>query len=190
MLYIMRHGKTDWNAKYKLQGRTDVPINDEGREMARRAHDEYESVHFDVCYCSPLVRARETAEILLAGRDVPIITDYRLVEMCYGIYEGQENSFSMPDCPINTLFRHPELYTVPAEGAESLDDLYKRTGAFLEDTLYPALKKCLDVLIVGHGAMNCSIICQVNGIPRKDFWSAGIENCKLKELRPFEEQRG
>ena len=37
MLYIMRHGKTDWNAKYKLQGRTDIPLNDEGRQMAKRA---------------------------------------------------------------------------------------------------------------------------------------------------------
>ncbi|MBQ1538156.1 MAG: histidine phosphatase family protein, partial [Ruminococcus sp.] len=70
MLYIMRHGKTDWNSQHKLQGRTDVPLNEEGRKMAQRAAEEYRGVHFDVCYCSPLSRARETAEILLDGRDV------------------------------------------------------------------------------------------------------------------------
>ncbi|MBR3041256.1 MAG: histidine phosphatase family protein, partial [Eubacterium sp.] len=90
MLYIIRHGKTDWNNLHKIQGRTDVPLNEEGRAMAREAAVEYKNVHFDVCYCSPLIRAMETAEILLEGRDVPIITDDRLMEMCFGVYEGVE----------------------------------------------------------------------------------------------------
>lgn len=61
MLYIMRHGKTDWNALHKLQGRTDIPLNEEGRLMALKAHEEYKSWNIDVCYCSPLIRAVETA---------------------------------------------------------------------------------------------------------------------------------
>ena len=61
MLYIMRHGKTDWNELRKLQGRTDIELNEEGREMARKASKEYKDVHFDVCFCSPLKRAKETA---------------------------------------------------------------------------------------------------------------------------------
>ena len=81
MLYIMRHGKTDWNLKYKLQGKTDIPLNDMGRQMAEEAHERYKDVHFDVCYCSPLRRARETAEIVLSGRDIPMIIDDRLAEM-------------------------------------------------------------------------------------------------------------
>lgn len=81
MLYIMRHGRTDWNERHKLQGRTDIPLNANGRQMAEKAREEYADVHFDVCYCSPLIRARETAEIVLRGRDIPIIPDERLVEM-------------------------------------------------------------------------------------------------------------
>ena len=41
MLYIMRHGKTDWNVLHKLKGRTDIPLNDEGRLLAMKASDEY-----------------------------------------------------------------------------------------------------------------------------------------------------
>ena len=67
MLYIIRHGRTDWNDRHKLQGHTDIPLNDEGRRMAENAAEEYKDVHFDICYCSPLVRAKETAEILLRG---------------------------------------------------------------------------------------------------------------------------
>ena len=181
MLYIMRHGRTDWNEKHKLQGRTDIPLNEDGRQMARKAAAECRDLHFDVCYCSPLVRARETAEILLDGRDVPIVTDDRLVEMCFGCYEGIENSFSIPDCPINTLFFRPEEYS-PGEGAESLDELFARTGEFLEDTALPLVREGKDVLIVGHGAMNSSIVCRLKDLPLADLWKAGIENCKLMKL--------
>ena len=72
MLYIMRHGRTDWNERHKLQGRTDIPLNANGRQMAEKAREEYADVHFDVCYCSPLIRARERrispAVIWAAGR--------------------------------------------------------------------------------------------------------------------------
>lgn len=181
-LYIMRHGKTDWNEKHKLQGRTDVPLNEEGRRMAEKAREEYKDVHFDVCWCSPLIRAKETAGILLRGRDIPIITDDRLREMSFGIYEGQENSFEIPDCPINTLFWAPQDYKTPVEDGESLDELFERTGSFLKEVIEPHLEGGLDILIVGHGAMNSSIISRIKGFERKEFWSAGIENCKLMKL--------
>ena len=182
MLYIIRHGKTDWNALHKMQGRTDIPLNEEGRQMAEKARKEYRDVHFDICFSSPLVRAKETAEILLRGRNVPILTDDRLVEMSFGSYEGLANSFQIPDCPINVLFHHPELYTSPPGGAESLDDLFARTGAFLEERVDPLLKEGKDVLIVGHGAMNSSIVSRIRGYSRAEFWSAGIENCRLMRL--------
>ena len=50
MLYIMRHGKTEWNKKKKLQGRTDIPLCREGIEMAEKAREEYKEVHLDICY--------------------------------------------------------------------------------------------------------------------------------------------
>ncbi len=182
MLYIIRHGRKDWNVLHRLQGRTDIPLNDEGRQMAEAARTEYRDVHFDICFCSPLIRAKETAEILLKDRNIPILTDERLVEMGFGSYEGLENSFQIPDCPINELFFHPENYTSPPGGAESLDSLFARTGEFLRERVDPLLEEGKDVLIVGHGAMNSSIISQIRQLPRAQFWSAGIENCKLMKL--------
>ncbi len=182
MLYIMRHGKTDWNAAHRLQGRTDVPLSDEGRRMAEAARVEYRDVSIDLCYTSPLLRAKETAEIVLRGRNVPILTDARLREMSFGVWEGVENSFLSPSCPINVLFRAPERYTVPVEDGESLDELFTRTGEFLREEVFPRLEEGKDVLIVGHGAMNCAIVSQIRGLPRSAFWSAGIENCKLMQL--------
>ncbi len=182
MLYIIRHGKTDWNDKYKLQGRTDIPLNDEGRKMAEEAAKECRDINFDIAFSSPLIRARETAEILLKGRNVPIITDDRLVEMCFGVFEGTEKCYSIPNCPMTVFFKHPEDYTVPVEGGESLDELFARTGEFLKEKVDPELSAGKDVLIVGHGAMNSSIICQLKKLPVKDFWSAGIPNCGLMKF--------
>lgn len=181
MLYIMRHGRTDWNIKHKLQGRTDIPLNDEGRQMAAEACERYKDVHFDICYCSPLVRARETADILLKGRDIPIITDDRLVEMGFGIYEGYENVFEKPECPVRELFFNPAGYTASG-GAESIEELFDRTGNFLKEVAYPQVKEGKDVLIVGHGAMNSAMICQVFNKSTDKLWEVGIENCRLIKL--------
>ncbi len=177
----MRHGKTDWNEIHKLQGRTDIPLNEEGRQMAAAAGKEYQDIYFDICFCSPLIRAKETAQLVLKGRDIPVLYDDRLKEMSFGIYEGIENSFQIPDCPINVFFQNPERYT-GVEGGESMEELFARTGSFLKEMIDPALKENKDVLIVGHGAMNSSIVCQVKNIPVERFWEAGIENCRLMRL--------
>ena len=182
MLYIMRHGKTDWNKRHKLQGRTDIPLNDEGRIIAEKAHEEYKDIHFDVCYSSPLSRALETAKIVLKNRDIPIKTDERLVEMSFGKYEGIENSMQIPDCPINVMFTNPEKYVTSVGGAETFEELFNRTGSFLQEVIEPLLKEGKDVLIVGHGMMNLSIISQIRNIPIDKFWSVGIEQCKLIKL--------
>lgn len=182
MLYIMRHGKTEWNALHKLQGRTDIPLNDEGKLMARQACEKYKELNIDVCYCSPLVRAVETAQIVLKNRKIPIIEDKRLCEMSFGEYEGIENSLAIPDCPINVIFNQPEKYIESVGGSETFEQLFARTGSFLKEVVEPQVQAGKDILIVGHGAMNSAIICQVKKLPIEEFWSAGIEQCKIIKL--------
>ena len=177
----MRHGKTDWNLLHKLQGKTDIPLNDMGRQMARDARERYKDIHFDVCFSSPLLRARETAELVLEGRDVPVILDDRLAEMGFGIYEGTEEVFEKPECPVRVLFFNPEKYEAVG-GAESLESLIKRTSEFLDEVAMPLVNEGKDVLILGHGAMNSAVIGNIRHKELKDFWAEGIENCKLIKL--------
>lgn len=181
MLFIIRHGKTDWNREYRLQGRTDIPLNNDGRKMAREAGIRYSDIDFDICFTSPLSRAVETAELLMEGKKTPIVADDRLLEMSFGVCEGVDHVFQKPDCPVYSLFKDPENYKA-VEGGESFEDLFARTGDFLKNTAIPLVEEGKNVLIVGHGAMNTSIVCQVRDIPLKDFWSVGIENCKLIKL--------
>ena len=103
--------------------------------------------------------------------------------MGFGIYEGVENSFSIPGCPVNEFFYHPEKYIEPVEGGESLDNLFGRTGAFLDEVVYPQLAERKNILIMGHGAMNSAIVCRIKfGADRSRFWEEGIPNCKLIQL--------
>jgi len=181
MLYIMRHGKTDWNAEHRLQGSRDIPLNEEGRNMAKEIIGEYSEVKFDVCYVSPLQRARETAELFLASRNVPIMIDDRLREMCFGGYEGMANVSDHPELNICKMFKDPEHY-VPDRGAESFEELFDRTGQFIEEVVEPQLAQGKNILIVGHGASNTSIICRYRKIPLEKFWTVLCKNCDLIRL--------
>ena len=179
MLYITRHGQTDWNKEERLQGHTDIPLNENGKEMAKAAGIRYSDIKFDVCYSSPLLRAKETAELILEGRDIPIITDDRLKEMCFGEYEGIRGYFKDPNFPLKDLFRQPEKYE-PIGGSESFESLKERTSSFIEEVLIPDMNAGKTILVVAHGALNCGLISQLRKTPLKDFWSNLQQNCELE----------
>ena len=90
-VYLMRHGETDYNKKGLIQGTLDIPLNEFGLELAEKTKEgfEKEGLTFDYCYCSPLIRARQTAEIILRGTDTPLSYDERIREMNFGEGEGQ-----------------------------------------------------------------------------------------------------
>ena len=84
----MRHGETDWNKKKLVQGRKDIPLNEYGRHLARETSYGMRQYQIDLAYTSPLQRAKETAEILLEGRNIPLYEDQRIQEISFGSYEG------------------------------------------------------------------------------------------------------
>ena len=88
MLYIIRHGKTEMNAKMLMQGRSDHPLNETGIRQAEEAAKRFADmeVKIEKVYSSPLERAVRTAKIIAPSAETVI--DGRLIEMDYGPYEG------------------------------------------------------------------------------------------------------
>ncbi|MBQ9827199.1 MAG: histidine phosphatase family protein [Lachnospiraceae bacterium] len=176
-LYIARHGQTDWNAEGRTQGSTDTDLNDTGREDAVRLGESIKDIQFDAVYASPIKRAYNTAVIALEGRGYDIIKDKRIVEMSYGIFEGQMLTQIM-DPSVNseqgTYIIAPEKYIAP-EGGESFDDVDKRVGSFLSD-LSKNHPEDAKILIVAHGAVNMCMLRHLRKAPVADIWVNGIQS--------------
>ncbi|MCR5431395.1 MAG: histidine phosphatase family protein [Lachnospiraceae bacterium] len=188
MIGIFRHGKTDWNVIHKIQGRTDVPLNEEGIASAKRAAEEVAMCKFDICYVSPLIRARQTAEIITEGSEIEIRVDKRLSEISFGKYEGSEGVYGIPDHPLHDFFFAPEKYKA-VNGAESLEELLERIRDFYEEVLKDCINRKKNVLIVAHGALNAGLITFLLGNDKKDFWSYGQSNCTMFRFYPDDPER-
>lgn len=143
-VYVLRHGQTDWNKKGIVQGRTDTPLNETGIAQAKEIKAELDQVDFKVCYCSPLLRAKQTAGIVLEGRPVPIVYDPRIVEMAYGAYEATHWMGEGYQASRRLLaYRH--------KGGESYFDVAHRAFSFL-DEVCPGAKDA-NILVVCHGGV-------------------------------------
>jgi len=88
MFYVLRHGQTDWNVQLRLQGSTDIPLNETGRLQARTAARFLEGQSITRILSSPLSRAHETATIVAETLGLPVETDARLIERSFGVFEG------------------------------------------------------------------------------------------------------
>ena len=87
-ILLVRHGETDWNRDRRVQGHTDIPLNDEGRRQARALAAELDGEIVDTTYSSDLLRARETAEILCLERGTQLVVLAALREKHFGTWEG------------------------------------------------------------------------------------------------------
>lgn len=176
-LYIMRHGETDWNIEKRMQGKTDIPLNENGRRLAKLTGEALRDIDFDRVYSSPLSRAMETAKLVLDSKKVEIIVDKRLEEMGFGEYEGRypdERPENFKD-----FFEHPDRF-IPGKGGESYEELCARTEDFIKTVILPLAVEHPDftILISGHGAMDKALLKFFKGIPISEIWSGVfMQNC-------------
>ena len=181
-MYIIRHGQTPWNARKCLQGRSDVDLNENGIYLAELTGKALCDVTFDMAFTSPLIRAKHTAQCILAGREVPIIEDERLIEISFGIYEGccyAEENRQVPQQWIENFFHAPQDY-VAAPGGESLDDVEKRTRNFMEDICSRKELQDKTILMSTHGCALRGLLNSIRESNREDYWHGGVsKNCAV-----------
>lgn len=183
-IYFVRHGETDWNKERKIQGQVDIPLNEFGRHLARETAKGLRDVPFDVCFTSPLGRARETAEIILQGRDVPILEDKRILEMNFGVLEGKccsKEGWDVPDS-FQMFFDDPVHYQAP-EGGEDFQAVRERTGDFLNWLFAQEQYRDSTVLVTTHGAAMAGLLNNLKKKPLAEYWGVGVhKNCGVTEV--------
>ena len=170
-LYIVRHGSTNWNDENRIQGLTDVELNDRGVKQVKDLSEELNLKEIDLCITSPLKRAIKTAEIL-TNNEIEVITDKLLVERNFENLEGQKIDYKI----MKNLWDYN--LNNSSNNVESLKECIFRAKKFLIK-----LKKEYDnkkILVVSHGSFIKAIHYNLIGYDKNtDFLSFKPSNSSL-----------
>lgn len=171
---LVRHGQTESNYNEICQGSTNILLNDTGRRQCQKLRDKIKDKKYDVCYMSPLVRAVETAMILIGDR-VEMIPDKRLIDRDLGELEGKSRSLYDSNKYWDYNLNSGDL------GVEPVQEIFKRCGEFLDYILEK--HKDESVLIVAHAASIRAIRhILLNSDLSKNLLLKDIENCFYEEI--------
>ena len=176
-LYVIRHGETEMNTKAALQGWTDGLLNENGRKLAVLTGRAMKGIRFDGCITSPLLRSKETVEIVLresGNGDVPVQTDDRLREISFG---DMENAVIAELGNLSTQFLKEPFQMERFPNGESVRDVCERTQAFLKELCRKDDGKTY--LIGTHG---CAVRAMLNFLfdDPSDYWQGVVPyNCSV-----------
>jgi probable phosphoglycerate mutase len=180
-LFLVRHGRTDWNAEGRFQGSVERPLDEHGYAQAEAAAGRLSSLN--AIYCSHMLRARQTAEVIAQKHTLPIVCAYELREGTYGPIDGM----TWEDFKTQYAREIEERDSLPPaerfqyriiEGAESSADILGRALPCLQ-----ALSRChagQRIAVVTHGwVMRTLILYFTNFLHAK----VHIENGAILHLR-------
>lgn len=172
-LYVVRHGETIWNVEHKVQGITDIPLTEKGKKEAEELQDLISTLNIDVVISSPLIRARETAQILVDFK-LPINTDDRIKERDWGMNEGALiDAVDRWDC-------WDVILNTKVQNIECVQDFMYRVSDFIEEIKEKHKDK--NVLIVTHSAVSRVIHYLLGTIPE----DANLSRIDIPNLRIIE----
>lgn len=171
-IFMIRHGQTDWNIQKRGQGKADISLNKTGIEQAKEISKKLKDEKIDIIICSPLKRAKKTAEIISAEIQCPILYEEGISERDFGEFEGKQPT--QFDCEAFWSYKKNLNY----ERAENIRDFFQRVYQTLDDIVVRYPEK--NVLIVSHGGVSVPVYCYFNGIPdNDDLIKLGLHNCEV-----------
>lgn len=179
MIYLVRHGQTDWNLIKKIQGQLDIPLNETGKMQADEAGRLLSTIRARKIISSDLSRTKQTAEIINRYLSLPLTFDSKLRELNYGDLEGV----------VATSVSQEEWHTFNFEPekmhAEDLKDFYNRVKSFFDELEYE------DVVIVTHGGTlrMAMIIAQNKPVFNREEFVHLYQTLKIKNASVFEWDR-
>ncbi len=181
MLYLIRHGETEWNVLGRIQGRSDVPLSPRGEEQARQLAHWMRNLRLYRVIASDLARARRTAEVLV-GSGARVSMDERLRERSFGPFEGWTMSAILVELqerfsPMPESFDPLEAWP-SGSGVECLEDLLNRTGAVVAEHQEDAVKR--NIALVTHGNVVHTLL--VHLLQLRGPRSIRLPNCCCIEL--------
>lgn len=146
-LYIVRHGQTEWNQKGLLQGQSETDLTEEGVKQAKNTASQLENISFDAIFSSDLLRAKQTAEIILLERKLAITTTELLREKKFGPFEGK---------PYAAMKEYDEILDKLTETQQFLHKVHPEVES--DEEMMARFIPFLREIAVGHGGKNVLIV--------------------------------
>ncbi len=150
-IYLVRHGETEWNEKKLIQGYSDIPLNKKGELQAKQLGQEFNNIYFDAVFSSDLLRAKNSAEIIILEKKLTVATTKVLRERFFGRFEGSS---------LNELRRIlGETMLVTKEKQKKLEIYDVESDQNIVSRLIPFMKKTArrycgkNILMVTHGGL-------------------------------------
>ncbi len=169
---VIRHGQTDWNLERRIQGRTDIPLNQKGIEQAYKTSEKLKNEKIELILSSPLKRCKQTAEIIQQNQNVPIFFEDRLLEISYGEMEGRFSKDFDNREGFGNIVKKKTF-----QGAETSKDFKNRVFKLLEEVKSFKQKK---ILLVTHNEVCKAINLYFNKFDDEcNLNNLGIGNCEV-----------
>jgi len=178
-IYLVRHGQTDWNLAMRFQGKENIPLNETGRNQARLLSQRLSKEELTAVYSSPLLRARETAEII-AGRHglTPHLVE-GMREICFGCWEGKRYS-EMSKKEQNEVDRwllDPENSNI--SGGETFKHFKERIFQSYKELLIVNQR---DFVLVTHAGAIKVLVADILGLPFSRIAGLKLSLCSLSVI--------
>lgn len=173
---LVRHGETDWNRQKRFQGQIDVPLNDQGRVQAAQAAEFLKQIPIDRAVSSPMLRPKETAEIILQPHSqVELELNDLLCEISHGLWEGKLEAEIEAAYPgdLKQWQQAPETVQMP-EG-ENLQQVWQRAKQAWQQIVAATPQTTGDrpftTMVVAHDAVNKALLCLLVDQGPEQFWT-------------------
>ena len=159
---LVRHGSTVFSSQDRFAGSSDVPLSDEGRELARRLGERLARVRIDAAYCSDMQRTRDTCSLVLGSRGMKAQSTPALREIDHGVWEGMVHTDVERDYAEQySVWSGDPFATAPPGGESGLHVLARSLPALREIVSRHTGKT---ILVVSHKATNRLLLCALMGI--------------------------
>ena len=169
-LYVVRHGEVEHN-RLGYYSNQDEDLNENGIKQALELKSKIAKIDYDVCYCSPLLRTRHTAELINHNGRIIVPIDL-LAERDPGKLNGMPIEFTDRE-------EYWNYFSKVDYGAETMESLFDRVFTFLD---YLKNRPFENVLIVTHSGVSKAIYAYFHSIPEDGrFLNLGLKNCEIKK---------
>jgi probable phosphoglycerate mutase len=181
-IYLVRHGETEWNRVRRFQGRSDLPLNQEGKKQVRALALALQNIPLLAIYTSPLLRALETARsIKVFHPSTPLFEEESLMEMDLGEFDGMNVQDWAEQYPDFRKAWNENPASVKMPGGESLKDVQDLAKETLKriTRIYPSDST---ICIISHNFVNLTLLCDLLKIPLNRFRELRQENAAFNVI--------